>query len=390
MITEIAEKKPETIESSQLITLKPEIYVKQVFDSFKRQLAKAKKDANGVTYDITTTVGMEVAKKMRASFREIRTTAENTRKERKAPIIQIGKLLDSKYQELEVEIRQHEDKYDADIKKEEKRKEDEKQRKIAEERARVEAIENRIANIRSIPNRHLQSDSATISKVIDEQASLVLNSSEYEEFLEDAINAVNASLVDLESMRKLAVTREEDARRADAERAELARLRAEREQEQKRQEEVTEAQRRKIAELEAQLAEQRSKVEAQQEPEPVLQMTADSSSISETAAPLPVVETLQSVTMPAPRHSYGGYSTQTIKRPTDNRPPITTGALCALAGEGFSVTAAFIQTLGIYQAERPKDAKSGTYWSASDVPLIFEALSKHLEKLAAHDSALAA
>jgi predicted phage-related endonuclease len=72
-------------------------------------------------------------------------------------------------------------------------------------------------------------------------------------------------------------------------------------------------------------------------------------------------------------------------------PPITTGALCALAGDGLSITAAFIQSqLHVSPAERPKDAKSGTYWAASDVPAIFAALARHFEQLATTESALAA
>lgn len=271
-MNEIDKVEPQSVETTALITIKPEKYVTEVFAGYKKQLTKAKRDAKDVTYDITTTVGMELAKKLRASFREIRTSAESTRKERKAPIIQIGKLLDEKYKELEADIRPFEDKYDADIKAEEKRKEEEKQRKIAEERARVEAIENRIANIRTLPNRHIQSDSATIAKVIDGQSMLVLDPADFEEHLEDAINAVNASLVELENLRKIAVAREEEAKRIEAERAELTRLRAEREAEEKRradeearraaeeakrQAEITaaaEAQAKRIAELEAMLA----------------------------------------------------------------------------------------------------------------------------------------
>ncbi len=79
-----------------------------------------------------------------------------------------------------------------------------------------------------------------------------------------------------------------------------------------------------------------------------------------------------------------------ISRPVDNRPPITTGTLCALAGEGVSITAAFLQSLGIHPVERPKESKSGTYWAAGDVPLIFSTLAVHFAKLAKQDSALAA
>jgi predicted phage-related endonuclease len=75
---------------------------------------------------------------------------------------------------------------------------------------------------------------------------------------------------------------------------------------------------------------------------------------------------------------------------TDNRPPITTGALCALAGDGFTMTAAFIQSLGFIPEDRPKEAKSGTYWAAGDVPTIFNAMARRFSELAGNETALAA
>lgn len=272
-MNDIVKAEPQDAAITQLLTIKPEAYVVEVFKPFKKELAAAVRNASKTPeYDITTTAGLSVAKQLRKSFSTIRTTAENTRKERKAPIIQIGKLLDTKYAELETEIREHEDKYDAQVKSEEARKERIKQEELARERARIEAIENRLANIRAIPSRHLQSSSDVIRKEIDAQSTLVLDPADYDEFHEDAIAAVNAVLVELERMRKLAAEREEEARRIEVERAELARLKAEKEQaerklaaeaaakaeeERLRQAAIDaerEASARRIAELEAQLA----------------------------------------------------------------------------------------------------------------------------------------
>lgn len=120
------------------ITFDAKAYAASVFDPFKRQISNAKRAAaKVVAYDIATTAGMAQAKELRASFRDIRTSVENVRKERKAPIIEAGKLLDQRAAELKAEVEPLEDKYDAEIKAEEQRKEAEKQRKLAEERARV-------------------------------------------------------------------------------------------------------------------------------------------------------------------------------------------------------------------------------------------------------------
>jgi DNA repair exonuclease SbcCD ATPase subunit len=299
-MTDLGTIEQPSTEAVALLTIKPEKYVVEVFQPFNKDLASAIRAASKTPdYDITTTAGLTMAKVLRASFREIRTRAENTRKDRKAPIIEIGKLLDTRYKELEAKIRPHEDKYDAEIKAEEQRKEDEKQRKIEAERVRIEAIQNRIANIRNLPQRHLQSDSATIARAIDALSTLVLDPADYEELLEDGINAVNAAIVELETLRKVATLREAEAKRIADERAELARLKAEKEEsdrkaleeaksraaeERKRQEESdakAAEQARMIAELQAQLA----AANKPKEPEPSI-----AEKVSEVVIPAPITQ----------------------------------------------------------------------------------------------------
>lgn len=246
--------KSENLEPSQIVTLKPEKYVAEVFSPFKKQLAKAIKESKGVTYDITTNTGMDAAKKMRASFRTIRLDAEKTRKERKAPIIEIGKLLDTRYKEFEAEVSPHEDMHDAAIKAEDERREAIKQEAIAKERARIEAIENRINNIRALPARYLQASSAEIIRTIEQQSTLVLDPADYDELHEVALAALNAALVELERMRRIAVEREAEAARVEAERAELARMKAEEKARVDAAAAQAAEQARIIAELQAQLA----------------------------------------------------------------------------------------------------------------------------------------
>jgi predicted phage-related endonuclease len=71
-----------------------------------------------------------------------------------------------------------------------------------------------------------------------------------------------------------------------------------------------------------------------------------------------------------------------VLRPAvDNRPPITTGALCDFLK--FIVTAEFVKGLGIVPAAMPATAKgrSGTYWNVRDIPTIKVALQQHLAGL---------
>ena len=82
--------------TSQLITLDPAKYVAEVFKPFNDKLAVLKLEADTITPDASTTAGMDVCIKYRAAFRDdVRIAGEKARADRKAPILQIGKLLDT-------------------------------------------------------------------------------------------------------------------------------------------------------------------------------------------------------------------------------------------------------------------------------------------------------
>ena len=65
----------------------------------------------------------------------------------------------------------------------------------------------------------------------------------------------------------------------------------------------------------------------------------------------------------------------------DTRPPITTGTLCARLGDGITLTAAFIQGLGIAPAPRPAEAKNGTYWREVDFSRICQAIADRMRQV---------
>lgn len=297
--------------ANALLTIKPAVYVKQVFDEPKKALAKAVRAAEKTeAFNIQTTAGMETAKRLRLSFKTIRTGVENLRKERKAPIIEIGRMLDDAAAAIKDAVLPHEEKYDKMIKAEEARKEAIKQEELAKERARIEAIENRLQLLRDIPKMHLQSDSETIAKAITEHSTVALDPEDYDEFNEAALAALNASIVELQRMHGIVAQREADARKAAEERAELERLRAERaaeEQRRKAEEEARAAEQRKrdeeaaalaaqrereIAELRAQLAAATApKVEPVPEPEPQMGLIDVAPDATVEAAPVIEVPT---------------------------------------------------------------------------------------------------
>ncbi|MDB5777560.1 MAG: hypothetical protein JWP38_3693 [Herbaspirillum sp.] len=219
-------EKPADIVSTALVTMDPEKYVAAVFVGFRRQLDAYKVRAASAAYDVTTTAGMKVAVDLRAEGRSIRVASEKARKERKAPILEIGKLLDSKQKELEAEISPLESKFDDDIKAEENRKEADRLAKLAVERARREAIEARIDVLVRTPLIVVGQSSVVIDRVIQSFMTEVLDGS-YEDLLPKAQAAHAAALAVLQESLTNAINSEKEALRIIAEREAIAAQQAE-------------------------------------------------------------------------------------------------------------------------------------------------------------------
>lgn len=269
-MNQVTTTEPENVASTQLITLDPERYVTAVFTPFKERFARAKEDAAAVTtIDVTTGAGMKMAIGHRAAFRLIRLEVEKARKARKEPILQIGKLLDSRAKEIEAEVTAEEDRFDAAIKLEETRKEREKAEREAAEQARIAAIQARIAEISNLPAQYVgkRSDQIPVQAWADDLPATWAE--EFQSAAEDAIARATATINQLRAGAKA----QEEARAAEEkrlqdERAELARLRAEQAERDRAAAEQAEQDRKRIEEenrLRAeQEAERRAKLEAEE------------------------------------------------------------------------------------------------------------------------------
>ena len=77
-------------------------------------------------FDVTTTKGMEEAKKARAEVKGYRVALEKVRKEIKAPALERSRLIDEEAKRITAELQAIEEPIDQAIKAEEQRKEDEK------------------------------------------------------------------------------------------------------------------------------------------------------------------------------------------------------------------------------------------------------------------------
>lgn len=224
---------------TELLTLNPEQYVLAVFAPFRERLDAAKTAAAAVAVvDVRTTAGMKTAIQHRATFRALRVEAEAARQLRKKPILDIGRLLDSKAKELKAEISPLEDRFDVAIKAEERRKEEEKAQRERADRERVERIQSRIKEIRDSIIDAVGRPSAAIAEICATLTAFEVTEGTFFEFAESAAVAKRDTLIKLEEMHAQALAQE----------AEAARLRAEREEFDRRQREEAEARERRIAE----------------------------------------------------------------------------------------------------------------------------------------------
>lgn len=274
---QLATTKATSIADQALTVIDPVAYVAAVYKPFNARLAEAVAGEKDVSYDIATTAGMKIAIARRALFRDIRTEGEKERKARKAPILQIGKLLDSSYAELETAVLPHEDKHNEAIKAEETRKEAEKEAKAEAERQRVAALNKRIAEISALPTRAVGKSAADIAALIEEATAIEVGD-DFAELLGVAAIAREDAIEALTTLHTAKAAEEQEAARA----VEAARIAAE------EQAEITRRLQEERNALEVQRAEQdrinREQAEANAKLARELQERADALAESERLA----------------------------------------------------------------------------------------------------------
>ncbi len=230
----------------KLISLDPEQYTAAVYKPFLARLESAKARhaeliADGkFTGNISTGAGMALATEGRAMWRRIRTESEAERKTRKAPILEIGRLLDAKAKEIAVVALPGEEAFDAIIKAEENRKEAARIEKERIERERIDHIQKYIADIRARADECRDQPSAFVAGVIVAVDKIAISSDFTQEFTDQAARTLEETKQRLTGILASAKAREERERheaqeakaeraRIEAEREELERLRAEKE-----------------------------------------------------------------------------------------------------------------------------------------------------------------
>lgn len=294
--------------TTELITIEPTSYVAAVYEPFQKRLDDAITAAKDVTYDIATKAGMEVAKINRALFRDIRIEGEKARAARKAPILEIGKLLDSKYKEIAALVEPHETRFDTDIKAEEKRLDDERAAKIKAEAERQSALQSKIDAIKNAPLSAINMSSEDALGVMGDLELIKPTSDEFGERFVEAEIALNTSVAQLKTMidgkraqevlaeqaeakakavaeaekienERIETARREEQERMNAERAELDRQRAE-----------IDRKNQELAERQRIQQEEEAKARAKVEAEAAAKMKADQEEAKKAEAAKTVVE----------------------------------------------------------------------------------------------------
>ncbi len=264
------------VKTTDLLTIDPVTFVAQSYAPFTEALEAAIAKAPSLTYEISTKTGMEVAKEGRALFRNIRTSLEKKRAAAKAPILEIGKLLDSRAKEIVQRIEPFEAQFDNDIKAEEQRIEAEKAAKAKAEAQRQADMQAGIDNIKNAPLTAINLSSSGIQTIIDHLNALDTHAANFAERGDEAEFVRKEAVAQLQSMmdgkraqEQLAV--QQEAARLESER--IAReLEAQRLAEEKAQREAMAAQATELARQKAEmdqrareLAEAEANVRAAQE-----------------------------------------------------------------------------------------------------------------------------
>jgi len=234
---------------SAIITLDPTSYVAAVYAPFREKLDAAKAEADKAEFDITTTAGMEIAKKHRAVFRdEFRLAIEKARTERKAPILEIGRLLDGRAKEITAEVAPYEKRFDDAIKAEEQRKADIKAAKEEAERQRVAGIRARITDTQAVPAKLVGQPSTVIADVLAQITEAEITLETFAEFAGEAELIKAQTVAKLQEMLTAQQQHEAEQQRLAEERAEFERQRAEQAERERQEAEARAEEERKARE----------------------------------------------------------------------------------------------------------------------------------------------
>ena len=225
------------------------------FDAVEAGLGALEQKYAGVAFAVSTTKGMAEAIAARAACRAPRVKVEKVRKDAKAPILALGRSIDSRAAEITARLVAIEDPIDDQIKAEESRKAAEREEKARIERERLAAIaaaelaerERVAAEARRVEEERLAAERAELARQREEQERAAAAERERAAAERRAIEAELAEARRI-AAEALAAERAEAERLAKIERDRLAAERAEFERQRAEARAAAEAEARRAAE----------------------------------------------------------------------------------------------------------------------------------------------
>lgn len=188
---------------------------------------------NVIVAAIDTPAGLRAAESAWRAYRNPRLEVERARKAAKAPVLALGKAIDSFAGQLEDRLRKGEDHYKAQIEAEEARRAAAKAEAERKERERVEALRAGVAKLRSYVERAAGQPADAILKAITALSALAFAAEDWQEFVATATAARDETVAKLRELHAQAVEHEAQAVEAErlrvlaeAQAAELEALRA--------------------------------------------------------------------------------------------------------------------------------------------------------------------
>lgn len=181
------------------------------FNKTESGLAKLRQKFQGVQFDLTTTKGDKAARQARKELVTLRTSLEELRKEKKAPHLAACNLIDSEAKRIKGEILALEVPIDEQIRADELRREQERVRREAEERARLDKARVRIGEIQRMAASVMTGTSEQIRARIEEVKALAIGEDEFGELLATAQSTADMVVMQLEALLSTVLMREAQA-----------------------------------------------------------------------------------------------------------------------------------------------------------------------------------
>jgi hypothetical protein len=252
---------PEPENAGALITVEQRARIAVKTSAHEAKLIELAKNAKTITA-ITNKDGYAEAHATRMVLKNTRLSITKSSKDAREDAQAFAKAVIAEENRLVAIISPEETRIEALQKAWDDAIEAEKQRKIDAERARVQAVKDRIEEIRRYPLDAVGKDAAAIGAFLESCAEIVIDEAAFAEHAAYAAMIKAESITALTGMRELAIHREAEEARAKQERAELeARREQDRLAEQAREEEARIRREQEAANLRAEreLAERRER-----------------------------------------------------------------------------------------------------------------------------------